>query len=382
MPSSISPPTVWTPPQLSSNEALAHTAIAQRAMALPLHCGGTQWLASLRPVLQAPWPATANDIFASMEWAGAQWQLQLPAATTEQLMSALLDGAALPHIPYEMQTAALEAALDELLGSLERLGRGAPQVTDITRGQPPPALPHAFTWQLDAPQGTQALAGQLRTDSLGLLLMAGLASGLPLRDGPLAGADSLPLHLHLDIGYATLAVEELQQLGLGDVLLMERSFLSAEQVLWLQAPGAGGLHVRFPAIPALAGTGDADDTDSADGAEPAEPENAARIAAPFLTVVQPWTHAMPDLENPLSEAASFDAIPVRLSFDLGEVTLTLAELRALQPGQAIRLGHPIAGAVRIRANGALIGEGELLAIDGQLGVSVGQLFTSSAKPAA
>ncbi|MNR35751.1 Yop protein translocation protein Q [compost metagenome] len=91
---------------------------------------------------------------------------------------------------------------------------------------------------------------------------------------------------------------------------------------------------------------------------------------------------MPALENPLNEAASFDAIPVRLSFDLGEISLTLAELRALQPGQAIRLGHPIASAVRIRANGALIGEGELVEIDGQLGISVRQLFAASSACAA
>lgn len=357
------------PPTLTRNEAQAHTAIAQRAWELPLHCGGTDWLASLCPVIEAAWPAMDDGIFASIEWAGAQLQLQLPAATSEQLMSALMDGAALPQIPDEMQAAALEAAVGELLESLQRLGRGAPQVTAIS-SQQPPALPHAFAWQLASKQGPQALAGQMRADSLGLLLMSGLASGRPQRLGPLAH-DSLAVHLHLDIGYATLSPDELQRLDLGDVLLMERSFLGAERVLWLQAPDAGGLHVQLPV----------DDAGNAEDAGTDAPSNQARTAAPFLTVVQPWTHAMPALETPLNEAASFDAIPMRLSFDLGEVSLTLAELRALQPGQAIRLGHPLAGAVRIRANGALIGEGELVEIDGHLGVCVGQLFAGSAKSA-
>jgi len=88
---------------------------------------------------------------------------------------------------------------------------------------------------------------------------------------------------------------------------------------------------------------------------------------------------MPATDPSPVAAASFDAIPVRLSFDLGEIHLTLAELRALQPGQTIRLGHPVASAVRIRANGALIGEGELIEIDGLLGVSVSQLFATCAK---
>lgn len=360
MSTTLPAPASWQPPQLSRNEAQAHTSIAQRAMGMPLHAGGTQWLASLRPVIEAPWPSLASDTLTCIEWAGAQLQLQLPQAASEQLLSALLDGAALPPLPGEMQAGALAAALDDLLGQLERLGRGAPRLLPPAEGQPPAVLPHAFALQLDALEGRQAIAGVLRSDSLGLLLMAGLVSALPPREGPLAGA-ALPLRLYLDIGYATLGMDELQQLGLGDVVPMAHSFVSAERVLWLQAPGAGGLHVQLPA---------------------AASADAAAAAPPSLTVVQSWNHAMPALDPPLDEAASFDAIPVRLSFDLGEISLTLAELRALQPGQAIQLGHPLASAVRIRVNGALIGEGELVEIDGLLGVSVRQLFAAAAAPTA
>lgn len=362
MSTTLAAPASWQPPQLSRHEAQARTSIAQRAMGMALHAGGTQWLASLRPVIEAPWPTLANDSLTCIEWAGAQLQLQLPQAASEQLLSALLEGAALPPLTAEMQAGALAAALDELLGQLERLGRGAPRLLPPAEGQPPALLPHAFALQLDALDGCQAIAGVLRSDSLGLLLMAGLASALPPREGPLAGA-ALPLRLYLDIGYATLGMDELQPLGPGDVVFMAHSFLSAGRVLWLQAPGAGGLHVQLPATPA------------------GVPDTAAAAPA-FLTVVQSWNHAMPALAPPLDEAASFDAIPVRLSFDLGEISLTLAELRALQPGQAIQLGHPLASAVRIRVNGALIGEGELVEIDGLLGVSVRQLFAAAAAPTA
>jgi len=371
MSTSLYAPTAWKPPSLSSNEAQARTTLSQRAMGIALYCGGTHWLASVRPVIAAPWPSLADDNLIDIEWAGAQLQLQLPQAASEQLLSALLDGAALPPLPDEMQSAALAAALDDLLTGLERLGRGAPQILPPGSGQPHAALPHAFAVQLDSQHSAQAIAAVLRTDSLGLLLMAGLASRLPPLDGR-AASDDLPLHLYLDIGYATLALDELQQLYAGDVLPFERSFLTAERVLWLQAPASGGLHVQLPPTPA-AGASETEPTDDAAG---------LHTGAPFLTVVQPWTFTMPDLDSPISEAASFDAIPVRLSFDLGEITLTLAELRALQPGQAIRLGHPLASAVRIRANGALIGEGTLVEIDGLLGVSVCQLFAARANAVA
>ncbi len=53
--------------------------------------------------------------------------------------------------------------------------------------------------------------------------------------------------------------------------------------------------------------------------------------------------------------------------------MTLSEIRLLQPGQVLDLGKPLASAVNIRANGTLIGLGELVEIDGRLGVSVAML---------
>ncbi|MET1115641.1 MAG: type III secretion system cytoplasmic ring protein SctQ [Comamonas sp.] len=347
-------PSTFPAPSLSRNEAQAYTVLAQRARVLALHCAGTDWRARLQPVIAPAWPAeTASaDTFASIEWAGAWLQLQMPQQAAALLLSALLDGAALPPIPQDMQAATLEAALHALLAGLEGLGRGTARIVATSVGTPPAALAHAFAWQLDAAASATTLAGMLRADSLGLLLMAGLAASLPQLDGPLASED-LRVPLHLDIGYATLEAEELQRLAPGDLLLMERSFIAPARVLWLQAPGAGGLHVQLP-------------DPTAAGAE--DPQ------APLLTVVQSWTHAMPALDPVPNEAADLLAIPVRLSFDLGEISLTLAELRKLQPGQTIGLGHPLTGAVRVRANGALIGEGELVEIDGQLGVALRQLF--------
>ena len=83
---------------------------------------------------------------------------------------------------------------------------------------------------------------------------------------------------------------------------------------------------------------------------------------------------MPPETTPATSVVSIDGVPVRLSFDLGEVTLTLSQALALQPGQAISLSRPLSGPVRIRANGAVIGEGDLVQIDDHLGVSIRTLF--------
>ena len=73
------------------------------------------------------------------------------------------------------------------------------------------------------------------------------------------------------------------------------------------------------------------------------------------------------------DLTSLDRLPLRVVFDLGEVAMTLGELQALQVGQSIELGRPLSHAVRVRVNGALVATGELVEIDGRLGVTLSAL---------
>ncbi|WP_218122604.1 FliM/FliN family flagellar motor switch protein [Propionivibrio dicarboxylicus] len=60
-------------------------------------------------------------------------------------------------------------------------------------------------------------------------------------------------------------------------------------------------------------------------------------------------------------------------FDLGERSITLGELKALRAGQVLELDRPLGTLVNVRANGRLIATGELVDIDGRLGVSIATL---------
>ena len=75
-------------------------------------------------------------------------------------------------------------------------------------------------------------------------------------------------------------------------------------------------------------------------------------------------------EQEVDDSAGFGDLPVRLHFDLGERQLTLSELMVIGPGHVFDLGRELKRAVIIRANGKVIGEGELVDVDGQIGVSV------------
>mgnify|MGYP002134939132 CR=1 FL=1 len=220
-----------------------------------------------------------------------------------------------------------------------------PGVLDVT------SYPNIADLYLAADDGVHAIAGSLHLDGLGLLLVAGLVGKRPPLPGPLD--DSLPVALRAEVGFTHLPASDAAAIAPGDVVLMDAFFATADRALWLSRDGTAGVHVQWPA-----------------------PSDAT--SPPRLTVIQPWTETMPaSPDTSPAETAALDSVPVRLSFDLGEVSLTLAQLRALQPGQTLDLGHPLAGAVRIRANGALVGEGDLVEIDGQIGVSVRHLFPAS-----
>lgn len=350
------------PQRLSRNEAQARTTIAQRAAGLPLRLGSTAWRARLVPTTGAaavPAPSTTLRF----EWAGAQFTLRLPALAIEQALSASLGSAALPAVPDEVAQALLEASLADLLASLQALGRGTPQLLDWAAGEAPVAAlpPHAFELLLTADAGPEAIAASLHADGLGLLLLAGLVARRAPAPGPVQ--DQAPLALRAEFGFCRLTLDEVAGLAPGDVVLVDSCFLGAQGSLWLNAAGQAGLHVSYSSY------------SQADG---------SAAAAPSFTVLHPWTDTMPAVssadEAPANgaAAAALDALPVRLSFDLGDVALTVAQLRALQAGQTLDLGHPLAGAVRIRANGALVGEGDLVEIDGQLGVSIRNLFGNGA----
>jgi len=370
LPSSPSSARPLAPRRLSRTEAQAQSTLAQRAHDLPFTLDAP-WRASLRPIPRADAQLPGTSWTARIEWAGAALMLQLPAEAATQQLEALLSAqlgepVALAPLPSELAAAATEAALAHVLDALQALGRGAPRLAATQTGVPATpeelaAFPHVCELRLHAESGSQAIAGLLGCDSLGLMLLAGLVA----RRAPAAGLadDTLPLTLRAEIGACRLTAGELATLEPGDVLLPDVVHVAAGRVLWLSPDGQAGLHVQLPETAA---------TDAA-------------AAPPSLTVLSPWTATMPAASDATATPetlapATLDAVPMRLSFDLGELTLTLAQLRALQPGQVLELGCPLAGAVRMRANGALIGDGELVDVDGQLGVAVRSLF-APAKPA-
>ncbi len=65
--------------------------------------------------------------------------------------------------------------------------------------------------------------------------------------------------------------------------------------------------------------------------------------------------------------------PITLAVEIARVSLTLGALARLEPGSAVPLAAPKAGAVVLRAGDKASARGHLVEIDGGLGVQVTQL---------
>ncbi len=79
------------------------------------------------------------------------------------------------------------------------------------------------------------------------------------------------------------------------------------------------------------------------------------------------------MDEKKTELIDMDNLPINLVFEVGEREVSLGELKTLQPGYAFALDTPLEKPVTIRANGHRIGTGDLLDVNGRIGVRVLEL---------
>ncbi len=386
-------------PSVSATEAQSLTLLAQRARDLPLWPLPPEVAAGAGPVgrlhllparREAPVLGEGELLAIRGTWAGAQFVLAVPPQGGAVLAQVL--GGAMPlHALPAPWLQAFDALVARWLGAqVSGLGRGAAQVLAVQRLSglsELPQLAHEFHWQADFGFQTSpevaggdgaSLLGLLRVDSLGLMLMAGLSSQSPPAQPAAALSAGLPCRLRLRVGETTLPLARWRALRPGQALLLQTRYLGEDRTLHL-AVGEGALAgwgflarlgdheltvLRGPMKTTTAPpeeTGGFDDLAQGPGASGIAGDGDAD-----------WPQAP-------GEPLPLDQMPVRLTFDLGEATLTLEELQRLQPGQVIPTDRIAQDYVAVRANGALVGRGVLMELDGRLAVSLTALAPAASR---
>jgi type III secretion system YscQ/HrcQ family protein len=178
------------------------------------------------------------------------------------------------------------------------------------------------------------------------------APAAPLAATELRSLAMLPVTLPVELGRCVLAWRELNSLRCGDVLRLEM-------------PPRGGqpVRVRLPLAPGVAAKA-----------------LVCRVNQSTLTVetVVSTTFDTAEPAPDSSELALSDLgqLPCTLVFELGRVSLSMAELARVRSGHSFALSvRPSAATVRIVANGRTIGLGEMVAVGDELAVVVQAIET-------
>ncbi|CAM3834395.1 type III secretion system cytoplasmic ring protein SctQ [Bordetella tumulicola] len=297
----------------------------------------------------------ACTIRRDLAWAGAQFCVHLTNAAISAWINGSLAGIPTDALDEPMQAFAIETLLTQVCAAIDVNNvNGRPDVT--AEGLVDHSLPHSWVVTIRHEATRQVAYAVLETDALGLMLIANLVQQVP---SALNGLDDhkLPVTIGVDLGWTVLSAAGLRELQAQDTVFIDHYRVTPGGDLWLVA-GAQGLCVR--------------------------PQ------ADSYCVTQSWTSLMneipkyPDAQDERDDdldderatdefvqVFDADAVPVRLTFSLGERQLTLGELRRLQPGETFDLSRPLAsGPVIIRANGAWVGTGDLVEIEGRVGVTL------------
>ena len=131
-------------------------------------------------------------------------------------------------------------------------------------------------------------------------------------------------------------------------------------------PAVPGPRTAAAVAPAPAGTAPAPRTAPSRGAD--------LLTAPPAVVAPP---DLPDLGEPSAPPPSerpdlrlLADVPVDVSAELGRLVLPLADLLELSPGAVVQLDREVDAPVDLLVNGLLLARGEVVVVDGRLGVRV------------
>ncbi|MFZ1341826.1 type III secretion system cytoplasmic ring protein SctQ [Thiothrix eikelboomii] len=160
--------------------------------------------------------------------------------------------------------------------------------------------------------------------------------------------ENLEANLFLEIGTATVSVQEVNHFEPSDIILLDNNSFRRDGLIRLRLNTL--LYCGAQLI--------------------AEPNRQ-------ITITTDW-NIMSDNDQKQS-VQQINQLPVQLSFDLGQKTLSFNEVKQLRPGYVIDLSQSLPEVVQIRAQNKLIGTGELVDISGRIGVRILSLFGNRSK---
>jgi len=340
-------------PSIDSETAEQLDLIATRLPAGTFAFAGQTLRFKLAP-LSGPLRRLTEPFQITLEWGGGQVHLVTGRAMLPMLYAHRFPQAQVDVLPEDLALAALQLSLNELTSHLEQLSGRRVRLVRAGPADAKTLLPAPFRYSisLDSEVARDGIEGVVAADAAGLGLLALLARRQPPQSR--STDPSTPVPLRLEVGEMKIPLATLRGVALNDLLLPDTQIDAAAPAVRLRADSRHFVRATLK-------------------------EGALVIES--ILQIEPMLQEERSM-NPSSDRAAtsdasglagLDGIEVRLGFDLGDKTLTFGELAALQPGQVLALDVALPRLVAIRANGSLIGRGELVQLADRVGVRVVEL---------
>lgn len=263
------------------------------------------------------------------------------------------------EIPDSLRAAALEASAEGVLEKIEQAANIRIAVLGVADSGVSAEDRPLLSFRLSAGANTQAIIYLAANDGIDF---SAAPPALP------RNVDDTVLRLPLVVGDSSVSLADFAGLARGDVILVPDPGLIEKSMVRLPISGGRAIVAAIgnnKVTVKMLGQVMTNESDNM-GAEPSGPDE--NVSA------EPAEGAQGE---PLLAPEAIDDVPIRLDFDLGEVELTVGELRTLVAGHCFDLAKLPEKAVGIRVNGRRIGAGEIVEIDGRLGVRITELAGGS-----
>ncbi|PTY07826.1 YscQ/HrcQ family type III secretion apparatus protein [Opitutaceae bacterium EW11] len=262
------------------------------------------------------------------------FDLGLPRLPEPSSLGAAFAGIEIEQLPEPLLLGVLEAWLQDPLAALKRqsleLQLEAWQTAE-------PASGAALGWEIARGEDNTFLAGTLHGDTDALNHLADLAArAKPLPSGP---ADTLPLALSVALARVSFSLSALGEVAPGDLLFLPLLRAGAPRAEFELCLGERRV------------------------------ARAVKDGSVFkISAMNSSTEAKPAAAG--TAPLRVDELPVQVVFDVGQLELTVGQLRTIGAGYTFELPSRPEKLVTLRANGREIGQGELVEFGDKVGVRV------------
>ncbi len=299
---------------------------------------GRKWEAEIRPI-----GITRNNLSDfDIDWGGANAKFRCDSGWLEKITEFVFGAYNKELLNGQWRVALVEAVHSQISENIERLTRKRFLIKEFN-GDDDQFHWHKFEIVLACEEAKSFC--EIWLDEMGVGFLAAAIRGCqPLKVDWTIWKD-IPISAKFVVGATKIPIKHIRELELRDIILLDQSEVGKS---------LDGIFIEFGGRYFCSAT----------------------ISDKKITICSKIGRCMEEVDgntNYIEKLQSFDDLSITLNFDLGERFIRLSELAQIGPGYVFDLGRDLSRSVMIRANGKIIGEGELVDIEGRVGVSVLQI---------